>query len=113
MVEGVVSFGLLNRMPYASSTGTGFNQFKRFLLELSPFPGNIRRVAPGLSLAVNTLHNNGLRNPSGKGMYNKVLCREAPPEVKSANHTVYGPKPSYVYAAKQHSEKIKFCVVYA
>ena len=69
MAEGAVTFGLLKRVPYASSTDTVFYQLKRFLLGLSPFLGNIRRVAPGLSLAVNTLHSDGLRNPSGKGMF--------------------------------------------
>ena len=70
MVEGVVTFSLLNHMPNASSTDTVFfYQFKRFLLGLSPFPRNIQRVAPGLSLALNTLHSDGPRNPSGKGMF--------------------------------------------
>ena len=44
-----------------------FHQFKRFLLGLSPFPGNVRRVVPGFSLAVDAQNSGGLRNPSGKG----------------------------------------------
>ena len=43
-----------------------FYQFKRFLLGLSLFPGNIRWVGPGFSLAVNTLQSDGLKNPRGK-----------------------------------------------
>ena len=113
MAEGAVTFGLLKRVPYASSTDTVFYQLKRFLLGLSRFLGNIRRVAPGLSLAVNTLHSDGLRNPSGKGMLTltKFYAGKLYPEVKSAKHMGRVTKPCY--AAKQHSEKTKFCVVYA
>ena len=68
MVKGVATFSLLNRIPFASSTDTVFfNQFKRFLLGLSLFPGNIRWVGPGLSLAVNTLQSDSLKNPRGRG----------------------------------------------
>ena len=62
-------------------------QFKRFLLGLSPFPGNIGRVEPGLSLvAVNTLHSaDDLRNLSGKRrLVNKVFCGEALPRGKKS-----------------------------
>ena len=63
MVEGVVTLALLNCIPYASSTDTVF--LKINLNVFFPFPGNIRRVTPGL--AVNNLHSDGLRNPSGVG----------------------------------------------